>query len=203
MKLYEYGRSRSTRCHWILAELGLEYESVSVDLVQGEQHKPAFLALNPYGKVPVLVDGDTVVTESAAICTWLAERHADGQLIPPAGTAQRAHYYQWTFFCMAELEPFLWSIRRHMLIYPREKRSLAAIRLARAEYTANLACLAQHIEAHGHVPGPAFSAADIIIAYNLLWAQSLRLLDEYPVLGDYLLRLRRRPAFPRHIYDDD
>lgn len=203
MKLYEYGKSRSIRCHWLLAELGLDYESVIVDLVRGEQRQPWFLAINPCGKVPVLVDDGTVVTESAAICTWLAEKHPDAKLIPPEGTAQRAHYYQWVAFCLAELEPYLWSIRKHMLIYPKPRRSLAAIQIAREEYIANAACLAQWIAGHGHVPGPAFSAADIIIGYNLLWAESIGLLKGFESLYDYLDILKQRPAFPRHIYANE
>jgi len=200
MKLYEYGRSRSTRCHWMLAELGLEYETVTVDLSKGEQRRPEFLAINPYGKVPVLVDGDAVVTESAAICTWLAERSPDKKLIPPEGTLDRAHYYQWTFFCMAELEPFLWAVRKHMLLYPKEKRSPDAIRLAKEEYANNVACLAGQIGSEGFVLGPSFTAADIIIGYNLLWADTLDLLHGHALLFDYLDRLRQRPAFPHHIY---
>lgn len=200
MKLYEYGRSRSTRCHWILAELGLEYEAVTIDLTRGEQRRPGFLAINPYGKVPVLEDGDAVVTESAAICTWLAERYPGKKLIPPEGTLARAHYYQWTFFCMAELEPHLWAMRKHMLIYPKAKRSPAAIRLAKEEYVANVACLAGQIGGDGFVLGPAFTAADIIIGYNLLWADTVGLLDGYASLHDYLERLKQRPAFPHHIY---
>jgi len=116
MKLYEYPQSRSTRVQWMLAELDLDYESVTVDLIRGEQFSGDFLAVNPYGKVPVLDDDGTVITESAAICTWLAERYAGGRLIPAGGSVQRGHYYQWTFFCMAKLEPFLWSIRKHTLI---------------------------------------------------------------------------------------
>ena len=200
MKLYEYGRTRSTRCHWMLAELGLEYETVTVDLSRGEQRRPEFLAINPYGKVPVLVEGDAVVTESAAICTWLAERHPGKKLIPPEGTLERAHYYQWTFFCMAELEPFLWAMRKHTLIYPKEKRSPAAIRLAKEEYTINVACLGGQIGSDGFVLGSSFTAADIIIGYNLLWAESLDLLDGCASLHDYLERLKQRPAFPHHIY---
>jgi glutathione S-transferase len=200
MRLYEYGRSRSTRCHWMLAELELEYESVTVDLAKGEQRRPQFLAINPYGKVPVLEDGDAVVTESAAICTWLAERYPEKNLIPPEGTLERAHYYQWTFFCMAELEPHLWAMRKHMLIYPKEKRSAAAVRLAREEYATNVSCLAGQIGNDGFVLGPSFNAADIIIGYNLLWAESLDLLGGHALLQGYVERLKQRPAFPHHIY---
>lgn len=201
MKLYEYPQSRSTRVQWILTELDLEYESVTVDLVRGDQFREDFLAINPYAKVPVLDDNGTVITESAAICTWLAERYAGGRLIPAEGSAHRGCYYQLTYFCMAELEPFLWSIRKHTLIYPKQKRSRAAIALGREEYCNNLQFLARHINKKGYILDSGFSAADIIIGYNLMWADSLKLLRDFPELRSYIGRLGERPAFPDNIFD--
>lgn len=201
MKLYEFHQSRSTRVRWLLAELELEYESVNVDLVRGEQFSDDFLAINPCGKVPVLVDQDNVITESAAICTWLAEKFPERNLIPPEGSVERGHYYQWCFFCLAELEPYLWNIRRHMIIYPREKRSLAAIELAKEEYDNNVRNLARHIESAEYIVNNTFTVADIIIGYNLLWADTLKLLEGFTELSRYLERLKARPAFPRDIFD--
>lgn len=201
MKLYEYPQSRSTRVQWMLAELELDYQSVTVDLVKGEQFGEEFLAINPYGKVPVLDDDGTVITESAAICTWLAEKYARGRLIPAEGSVQRGRYYQWTYFCMAELEPCLWSIRKHMLIYPKHKRSRAAIDLAREEYRHNIQCLARRISEEDYILDSGFSAADVIIGYNLLWADSLKLLRDFPEVREYIGRLKERPAFPVDIYD--
>ena len=105
MKLYEFGVSRSTWVHWVLREAGLEYETVSIDLIKGEQRSPEFLAINPYGKLPVLDDAGTVITESAAICTYIAEKFPEANLIPVPATAARAHYHQWICFCIAEMEP--------------------------------------------------------------------------------------------------
>jgi glutathione S-transferase len=73
MKLYEFDVSRSTRVHWVLREADVKYESITVDLVQGEQKSPEFLAINPYGKLPVLEDHGIIITESAAICTYIAD----------------------------------------------------------------------------------------------------------------------------------
>lgn len=201
MKLYEYPQSRSTRVRWLLAELGLEYDSVTVDLMKGEQFSSDFLAVNPYGKVPVLVDDDVVITESAAICTWLAEKYPEAGLIPPEGTIERGHYYQWTFFCMSELEPFLWSIRKHILLYPKPKRSRAAVELAKEEYRNNVECLARHLDSNKYLLGDTFSAADIIVGYNLLWAGTMKLLNAAAELNEYLECLRRRPAFPRQLFE--
>lgn len=201
MKLYEYPKSRSTRVRWMLNELGLDYQSVIVDLMRGEQFSEDFLAVNPYGKVPVLDDNGIVITESAAICTWLAEKYAGGRLIPVEDSVQRGRYYQWTFFCMTELEPFLWSIRKHMLIYPKQKRSRAAVELAKEEYSTNVQCLARHMDTEGHILDSGFSAADVIIGYHLMWADNLGLLRDFPELRDYIGRLKERPAFPDDIYN--
>src|SRR3546814_5665137 len=84
MKLYGTPPTRALRAIWLLNELGLEYEHCPVDLMQGEARRPAFLDLNPAAKVPVLVDGDVVLTESAAIQLYLAEQHPEAGLIPEA-----------------------------------------------------------------------------------------------------------------------
>ncbi|NOY25484.1 MAG: glutathione S-transferase [Oligoflexia bacterium] len=99
MKLYGFGPSRSARYLWTLLELGVPFERVDVDLSKGEHGRPDFLALNPMGRVPVLVAGDLVLTESFAICTWLADRHPDRGLIPAPGSADRGQHDRWMFFC--------------------------------------------------------------------------------------------------------
>jgi glutathione S-transferase len=203
MTLYEFGFSRSARAHWVLREAGVEYQTISVDLTKGEQRKPEFLAVNPYGKLPVLVDDDGVaVTESAAICTYIAEKYPDKQLIPGPGNSARAHYHQWICFCIAEMEPHLWSIRKNMILYPKEQRSLQAIRVAKEEYDKAVRVLAAHLADQTYVLGESFSAADIVMGYDLIWADTLNLLAGYPVLTDYLERLKQRPAFPIQMLTD-
>jgi len=202
VKLYEYGMTRSARAHWVLREAGIGYEPVTVDLPGGEHKKPEFLAINPYGKLPVLVDGDGTVTESAAICTYIAEKYADGRLIPANGTIERAHYHQWICFCIAEMEPQLWSIRKNMLLYPREQRSHKAIKTARTEYDKAVRILAVHLADKIHVLKDTFSAADIVVCYNLIWADSLGLLAACPELVAYMHRMMQRPAFPSFLFPD-
>ncbi len=105
MRLYEFGPTRSIRVRWTLQELGVDFESVTINLVTGEHHRPEFLKINPAGKLPVLVDGDLVLTESAAIVLYLAEKYPDKGLIP-AGLQQRAQVYRWLLFAATE-----WSSR--------------------------------------------------------------------------------------------
>ena len=202
MLLYEFGYSRSTRVHWMLREAGVEYESISVDLSRGEQRSPEFLEVNPYGKLPVLVDGDLTITESAAICLYIAEKYPEKGYIPPAATADRARFYQWVCFCIAELEPQLWSIRKNMILYPKAKRSLQAVRVAQEEYGLAARVLSDHLSKSEYVAGGAFGAADVIVCYNLIWADTLKLLKEYPALIAYMQRQRGRPAFPGHLFSE-
>ena len=89
MKLYEFGPTRALRVRWVLQELGVDFEPVQVNLRTGEHRGPEFLAINPAGKLPALVDGDVVLTESVAIALYLAEKHPEGGLLP-AELAARA-----------------------------------------------------------------------------------------------------------------
>src|SRR5262245_42115757 len=112
MKLYEFGPTRSIRARWTLQELGVDFESVTVNLIAGEHRRPEFLALNPAGKLPVLVDGDVVLTESVAIPLYLGEKYPEKGFVP-TGAAQRAELNRWLLFTATELEQPLWRIARH------------------------------------------------------------------------------------------
>src|SRR5215472_8916520 len=112
MKLYEFAPTRSIGARWTLQELGVEFEAVTVNLVAGEHRRPEFLKINPAGKLPVLVDGDTVLTESIAIVTYLAEKYPEKKLIPIT-LPQKAQVYRWLLFAATELEQPLWRITRH------------------------------------------------------------------------------------------
>jgi len=199
MKLYEFGFSRSARVHWVLREAGVEYEAVSIDLTKGQHKTAEFLAVNPYGKLPALVDRTETITESAAICTYIAENYPDRKLVPQQGSIARAHYYQWICFCIAEMEPQLWSIRKNMILYPKEQRSLQAIRVGKQEYDNAVRILDMHLSDKQYVLGETFSAADIVVCYDLIWADTLKLLANYPVLTAYVDRLKQRPGFPAHL----
>src|SRR5262245_54564827 len=105
VKLYYYPLTRAARVRWLLEEIGKPYELVRVDLAAGEQRNPDYLALNPNGTVPTLVDGDFVLFESAAIVQYLADKFPEAQLAPPVGTPARGKYYQWIHYAMSALEP--------------------------------------------------------------------------------------------------
>src|SRR6185369_1910998 len=103
--LYHHPFSRAANVVWMLEELGTPYELRFVDLMKGVQKAPEITALNPMGKLPILVDGDAVVTESAAIALYLADRYSYGKLAPRVDDPARATYLRWSFFAPSVIEP--------------------------------------------------------------------------------------------------
>jgi glutathione S-transferase len=198
MKLYEFAPTRSIRARWILQELGLDFEAVSVDLVAGAHRDPEYLELNPAGKVPVLVDGDLVLTESVAIVLYLAEKYADRGFLP-VDTEQRAETYRWILFAVTELEQPLWRIARHTTLYPAQDRLPADVLLARRDFLPMAAILENHMKGRAYVVGDRMTAADFVVAYTLDWAGEAKLLGEYPTLRSYLERMYARPHAPQRI----
>ena len=197
MKLYGYRNGRTLRALWALEEVGARYEYVEVDLKRGQHREPAFLALNPAGKVPVLDDDGTIVTESTAICMHLAERHPESGLLPPAGTPERTECYRWTSFILTELDAPLWTIAKHRFALPQERRVPAVIETASWEFRNAASVLASALDNRQYLAGAAFSVADILAGHTLLWAKSARvpLGSDFP--DGYLQRLLARPAVTR------
>lgn len=175
MKLYGTPPTRTLRVIWMLNELGLEYEQVPVD--HARRHlQPDFLALNPAAKVPVLVDGDQIITESAAIQLYLAEKYPQAGFIPSA-VEERAQMYRWIFFLMTEIEPPLWRIARHTFLYPDEMRIPQDVDLARQECREMLTVLERHMHEREYFVGDRLSVADFNAAYTLDWANEENMLD--------------------------
>jgi len=200
MKLYEFAPTRSIRARWTLQELGVPFEAVTVNLLAGEHRKPEFLAINPAGKVPVLVDDDVVLTESVAIVVYLAEKYPDKGLIP-AYLRGRAEALRWLLFTTTELEQPLWRMAKHKLIYPEEKRLPADIDLARDEFIAMAQVLDRYMAGREFVVGETVTVADFVLGYTLDWATLGNLLDDLPRLEAYRERLYVRPRAPMRIKD--
>jgi len=198
MKLYEFAPTRSIRARWILQELDVDFEPVSVNLPAREHHDPEFLEINPAGKVPVLVDGDLILTESVAIVLYLAEKYRDRGLLP-LDPQLRADAYRWILFAVTELEQPLWRITRHTALYPERDRLPADVTLARREFLTMAVVLEEHMKGRTYMVGDGVSAADFIVAYTLDWADETGLLGEYPTLRSYLERMYARPRAPRRI----
>ncbi|HGO6126635.1 TPA: glutathione S-transferase family protein [Burkholderia cepacia] len=200
MKLYGFAGTCSQRALWGLKELDADFEFVSVNLLQGEHKRPEFLRLNPAGKVPVLVDGDLVIPESAAIVLYLADKYPEKALLP-VDPALRAQAYRWVMFAVTELEQPLWRITRHSFLYPPEKRSPADIELARDDFRTMAAILDKHLEGREFIVGDTLTVADCVTAYLIDWAGECNLIESFPQLRAYLERLYARPNAPQRIAD--
>jgi glutathione S-transferase len=200
MKLYGFGPTRSLRALWGLKELDTDFEFVPVNLLAGEHKRPDFLRLNPAGKVPVLVDGDIVIPESAAIVLYVADKYRDKGLLP-SGLKERAQAYRWVMFAVTELEQPLWRITKHTALYPEDKRLPGDIALAKEEFIAMATVLDRQLEGRQFIVGDGVTIADCVTAYLIDWANELKLIDGFPQLRAYFERMYARPKAPQRIAD--
>lgn len=195
--LWGAGTPRTLRAHWVLNELGLDYERRPIGPRTGETQAPEFKKLNPREKVPVLQDGDLALAESAAIVTYLGETYGGSSgMVPPVGSPHRAKYYEWCFFSMTELDATtLYVVRKHMGLKDIYGEAPNAIRAAFEgfEKQANVA----HLRLNGGGPyilGETFTGADILLTTCLSggFNHKLQLSD---VLWDYVERMTSRKGY--------
>jgi glutathione S-transferase len=199
MKLYGFPPTRSIRVLWTLRELEAEFEFVNVDPGKGELRSPEFLAVNPAGKLPALVDGDFALTESVAICLYLAEKYP-GKGLLPGDLRARAEVYRWLLFTATELEQPLWRMTRHAVLYPPEKRLAAEIPIARQDFLEMAAVMETHMDGRQFLVGDDLTVADIVAAYTLDMATvGKQLLENLPRLHGYMERMYARPKAPPRI----
>jgi glutathione S-transferase len=198
MKLYEFGPTRSIRARWALQELGVDFEPISVNLVAGEHRRPEFLAINPAGKVPVLVDGDLALNESVAIVLYLADKYPAKHLIP-TDFRGRAEVNRWLLFAATELEQPLWRISRHTSLYPEAERLPAEVPIASRDFKEMAAVAEKHMQGREFVVGDTVTVADLVLAYTLDWANEFKLLDDFPNLLSYMKRMYSRAKAPPRI----
>jgi glutathione S-transferase len=188
-KVIGFPRTRAMRVMWLLEELGEPYE-----LDPAMPQSDAVRAVNPSGKVPVLMDGGQPITDSVAICTYLADKH--GKFTFPAGTLERARQDSLTQFGVDVLEGALWTAAKNTFINPEDKRAPDVKDVCRYEFARGLETLGAQIGDGPYVMGETFTIADIIIGHCAGWAVAAKfdLPGQGPV-HDYFKRLRERPAF--------
>lgn len=195
--LWGAGTPRTLRAHWVLHELGLEYEQRPIGSRTGETQTPEFKKLNPREKIPVLQDGDLTLVESAAIVTYLAEKYGQPTgLIPPACSPERAAYYEWCFFTMTELDAHtLYVIRRHTGLRELYGEAPNAVRAAQEGFQKQVRVADQRLALQGpFILGDAFTGADILLTTCLTWADRFELpLSER--LREYMRRTTLREAY--------
>ncbi|MEJ6680406.1 MAG: glutathione S-transferase family protein [OM182 bacterium] len=186
LKLYGFGPSRSFRALWALEETGLAFEHIEAALrkdatLENSAKHPNYLALNSQGKVPTLVDGDKVLTESVAIVNYIARLAPESKLIPTS---------------VSELEQPLWSKGKHLFALPEEQRVPAMFDTAAFEWAKAVRSLDALLDESEFALGDQFSAIDILLAHTFNWAQRF----EFDVPEKYIaLRDRHfaRPAAQR------
>lgn len=196
LRLYGCPNTRSLRAAWALEESGAEYEYVPVDLFKGAGRTPQFRTLNPAGKIPVLVDGDLTLTESAAIVAYVGEKFPVSKLIP-VDPAARAECLRWMFFATTELEQPLWTIAKHRFALPKDKRVAGIEDTARWEFENAANLLDTGLGQRDFICGNGLTAADILLGHTLAWARSARIEFRSEALNTYLERMLLRPALAR------
>ncbi len=195
--LWGSGTSRTLRAHWMLHELGLDYQSRPLGPRTGETQTPEFTRLNPRQKIPVLQDGSLTLVESAAIITYLAESYGEGTgLIPPPRTPERATYYQWCFFIMTELDAHtLYVMRKHDDLSNLYGEAPNAVKAAEEGFQKQVRAAELTLgDARAFLLGEEFTGADMLLASCLAWAKLCKLpLSES--LEAYLERATSRKAY--------
>ena len=192
LTLYHAVPSRSSIALWMLEELGEPYALHVLNLKKGENRAPAYLAVNPMGKVPALRHGDAVVTEAAAICCYLADEFPAARLNVPAGDPRRGTYLKWLFFGPSCVEPAVTE-----RAFPRkEPAPRSALGFGEFETVIDVLVHAT-AAAEPYLMGERFTAADVVIGSQLRWGMMFGLIPERPELAAYVARLEKRPALER------
>jgi glutathione S-transferase len=195
LHLYHCANARSFRVLWLLEELGISYE-LHVMQFPPRHHAPDYLALNPQGTVPYLVDGDTTLSESIAILQYLDSVHGQGRFSVAPGQSAYASWLNWLLFGEASLMPPLATILRYRLFAPEEGRNDAIAAAHETILSARLEALESALTSSEYLCAAGFSTADISVGYALLLARVIGLGHLLGQATDhYWQRLERRPAF--------
>lgn len=163
--LYGISNSRAIRSIWAAEEVGLDYEHVPIHFAK-DSKTPEYLAVNPNGRIPALVDGDVRLFESMAINLYLAERY--GKDLYPSDLADRARTAQWSVWGISEIEPLQMQIIVQKFFTPEEKRNEKAIAGASKGLDRPLAVLDAHLEGRDYLLGDRFTIADLNLAGVML-----------------------------------
>lgn len=190
IELYEFAPTRSQRARWTLLELDVPFESIAGSDLFGSD---TLRAVHPQAKLPALKDDGRPLYESAAISTWLADRHPDKGLVASSGTWERALHDQWVAFTLAELEAHLWSSARNRFIYPEDNRISAIFEQNDMEVRKSLAVFDDHLAENSFLVGNRFSVTDIIASFATNWARRQGLAGGFDNIKSYHDSLWARP----------
>ncbi|HHN8581109.1 glutathione S-transferase family protein [Providencia rettgeri] len=167
MKIYTYPKSRSIRVTWTAELLELEYKCIFFDVMNKNENNPSITM-----KVPALVDGDLVLFESSAICTYLSEKYGSN-LLSPININEKAVVNQWLAFIISELESPLWTILKHSIFLPESKKVVDIIPIAKEDYLSSIEVLSCALNENVYIANNKFSIADIFLFQTTQWALNL------------------------------
>lgn len=189
MQIFYSPKSRSFAALWAIEETGEPYERVLTDINTGDQKKPAYLAINPMGKVPGLKDGDAMMGEVAAICAYIGDRYPNAKLAPPIGDPRRARYLQWLFF-NGNIEAAITQVFTKIQMPPRTA--------GWGDATQVFDVLDAALEKGPWILGEQFTAADILIGSGVHFAvRAFKMVPTRPAFERYLDLCEARPAYQR------
>lgn len=206
LTIHGIAASRAIRPLWAATELGLHFTHVPTPYAGGATRTPGFLALNPNGHIPVVVDarpeGEMVVWESMACALYIARHHgrADGQGITPANPAEDADALRWSFWAVTECEADALTVLMHRMVMPADRRKPELADAAEKRLAVPLRVIEQHLAAQqgrgrAHLAAERFTIADLCVASVLNWARPAKaLMDAHPLVHDWIVRCMARPA---------
>jgi glutathione S-transferase len=194
---YTNPMSRGRIARWMLEELGRPYKTEILDY-DTTMKAPAYLAINPMGKVPAIRHGDRVVTECAAICAYLADAFPEAQLAPPPGDPARAPYYRWMFFAAGPVEAAVTDKSLGVEV-PEERRRVVGY----GSFAQVMDALEGAVSGDGYIAGPRFTAADVYVGAQIGWGLLFGTIEKRPVFERYWERIHSRPAALRAKAIDD
>ncbi len=194
--LYTNPMSRGRTARWMLEEVGQPYRAEIVEYAR--MKSPEYLAINPMGKVPALRHGETLVTESAAICAYLADAFLQAGLAPPHGSRLRGPYYRWLFFAAGPLEASITDKALGVAIRPEQVRMVGYGGLEQT-----LAALEDQLKRSEYIAGDRFTAADVYVGSHVGFGLMFGTIDKRPAFERYWALVSARPAAHRARETDD
>jgi glutathione S-transferase len=194
---YTNPQSRGRIVRWMLEEVGQPYKTEIIEYAS-QMKGPDYLAINPMGKVPALRHGDAVVTETAAICAYLADAFPQARLAPPPGDRLRAPYYRWMFFAAGPIEAASSNKAMGFVVPPERERMMGYGNHALALKTL------ENAVAHGpYLVGDSFTAADVYVGSQIGFGMMFGMIEKSPTFEAYWQRVSSRPAYKRAVELDE
>ena len=193
--LYGSSNSRAIRSIWAMEETGIEYDHVPTNFSE-QSKEPTYLAVNPNGRIPPLVDGDLTMCESMAINLYLAKKYATD--LYPDNAEDEARAMQWSVWGISEIEPLQMRIVVQKLFVPEEKRNMKAIEGSEKGLQRPLAVLDAHLASQAYLLGAQFSIADLNLSAVMMLLKQVKMdLSAFENVGKWMKTCYDRPACKR------